>query len=71
MRYIDIAPTLVDMTATEPAGFGRYPTIVEGIAALELTPEADGTPPLDGISAWPAITGASIAGQRTEVLLNL
>ena len=52
-------------------GLDRYPTIVQGIAGLRLAPEADGTPPLDGISAWPAITGASAAGHRTEVLLNL
>lgn len=55
----------------ELVGLDRYPTIVESIAGLKLTPEADGTPPLDGISAWPAITGASAVGHRTEVLLNL
>ena len=59
------------MTTAETVGLARYPTIVADIAGLELTPEADGTPPLDGISAWPAITGASDAGHRTEVLLNL
>jgi hypothetical protein len=48
-----------------------YPTIVQGIAALPLSPAADGTPPLDGIDAWPVITGASAEGRRTEVLLNL
>jgi hypothetical protein len=34
-----------------------YPTIVHGIAGLEVGVEADGEPPLDGVDAWPSIIG--------------
>ena len=48
-----------------------YPTIVHGIAGLEIGVTADGTPPLDGVDAWPSITSASVASPRTEMLLQL
>eukprot|EP00041_Stephanoeca_diplocostata_P015840 m.304541 g.304541 ORF g.304541 m.304541 type:complete len:230 (+) comp20173_c0_seq11:679-1368(+) len=47
-----------------------YPTIVHGIAGLEVGIPADGTPALDGMSAWDAITTGSNSS-RTEILLNL
>ncbi len=47
-----------------------YPTIVNGIAGLPIGIPADGTPKLDGISAWDAITGRG-PSNRTEILLNL
>ena len=48
-----------------------YPTIVHGIAGLEVGVAADGTPPLDGVNAWPSILSASVASARTEMLLQL
>jgi arylsulfatase A-like enzyme len=48
-----------------------FPTIVHGIAGLPVNIPADGTPALDGVSAWPAITGKNETSQRTEMLLNL
>ena len=33
-----------------------YPTIVSGIGGLPVGIPADGTPKLDGVSAWPSIT---------------
>jgi len=47
-----------------------YPTIVHGIAGLSVGIKADGTPPLDGISAWPSIV-SGVPSSRTEMLLNL
>jgi arylsulfatase A-like enzyme len=50
-----------------------YPTIVHGIAGLEVGVEADGEPPLDGVDAWPSITSPSSAATsaRQEMLLQL
>eukprot|EP01043_Picozoa_sp_COSAG02_P005978 COSAG02_NODE_166_length_31947_cov_34.168617_11_plen_392_part_00 len=48
-----------------------YPTIVHGIAGLEVGVAADGTPPLDGLDAWPSIISASAPSARTEMLLQL
>ena len=47
-----------------------YPTIVHGIAGLDVGVAADGTPPLDGLDAWPAITTGA-PSLRNEILLNL
>lgn len=49
-----------------------FPTIVHGIAGLEVGTAADGTPALDGFDAWPNIIGAIRGGSnRTEMLLWL
>lgn len=47
-----------------------YPTIVKGIAGLDVGIPADGTPALDGLSQWAAITKGE-PSPRTEMLLNL
>eukprot|EP00038_Savillea_parva_P026165 m.51896 g.51896 ORF g.51896 m.51896 type:complete len:729 (+) comp7340_c0_seq1:112-2298(+) len=47
-----------------------YPTIVQGIAKLEVNIPADGTPALDGVNAWPSITTNAPSG-RSEMLLQL
>ena len=47
-----------------------YPTIVHGIAGLAVGIAADGSPPLDGIDAWPSIAGDQ-QPNRTEMLLWL
>lgn len=48
-----------------------YPTIVHGIAGLEVGTAADGSPPLDGVDAWGPITSATTSSARTEMLLQL
>ena len=48
-----------------------YPTIVHGIAGLQVGVKADGSPPIDGVDAWPVITAAAASSARTEMLLQL
>ena len=48
------------------------PTIVAGIAGLNIS-SPHGAPPIDGVNAWPAITGAvtPLEHERREILVNL
>lgn len=50
--------------------YSRYPTIVHGIAGLEVGIPADGSPPLDGVDAWPSITSGG-PSERKQTLLQL